>query len=223
MKRRFFTLIELLVVIAIIAILAGMLLPALNAAREKARGIKCAGNLKQHGTAVFTYSADNADYLIPYQIQHGSENKYTYWPTIMKPYLNVKYVKKGGTDEEINASRIFVCPSNHKVISFGTSYRLDADELDVVRISYTMIYYFNNSKLTKIKNPSQYVYECDSTGNGAVSKYIHVNYGIYKDVSHLPGRVARCHNNGTNALHADGHVKYYSVIPEDNVSFTEYK
>ena len=105
-NRNFFTLIELLITIAIIAILAGMLVPSLNAARESARDIACVGNMRQLGFAMLMYSDDHK--RLPDLPEETAER--TCWDAKIVTYL--------GRSQDIDRKLVYknyICDSRKEV------------------------------------------------------------------------------------------------------------
>jgi prepilin-type N-terminal cleavage/methylation domain-containing protein/prepilin-type processing-associated H-X9-DG protein len=111
--RKSFTLIELLVVIAIIAILAGMLLPALNKARDSAKKSKCIANMKQLGLATTMYAGDNTDFMP--QIGgtvSGINLSFCSWKGQILPYTAKDMPTVTSPDlRKMLQSGIFACPN----------------------------------------------------------------------------------------------------------------
>ena len=110
-KLHSFTLIELLVVIAIIAILAAILLPALNSARERGRSASCINNEKQLASAVSLYNSDNDDYN-PYAVfdYSGAGHRWA-WNTAIMSYAGVSSITPYRGNPKPYTVETFICPT----------------------------------------------------------------------------------------------------------------
>ena len=191
-----FTLIELLVVIAIIAILAAMLLPALNRARETAKTSSCRNNLKQMGTFILLYADSHDGRLIRYMPNGGLWTK-----------TNRGELFLAGTIDKAMAAKLLKCPSDPEPFA-------NADDTSMVKSSYGLNALIGGKRQSFTAHPSRICVLADTAaGNPDDGTPIRMDPNVAKQRNHLLYGALR-HANLVNVLFLDWHVASKSNVAE---------
>jgi prepilin-type processing-associated H-X9-DG protein/prepilin-type N-terminal cleavage/methylation domain-containing protein len=231
-SKKAFTLVELLVVIAIIALLMGILLPALSRAREQAKSIVCRNHLKTLATANILYASSADGWCAPAVDFTGTASNEPFWTAnrLFRRMMNL--TKQKEVADDLKMPKEYLCPTDlasgrHKnlpsnyqnVISYGYNYT------DWSPLSRHPISWSGNVpngiqaariKLSQAKRSGEKVMFIDAGDlwvmeSGANYKIYWDKYGTnlqsYRDAGQWDPVFYR-HNNGANIAFFDGHVEY---------------
>jgi prepilin-type processing-associated H-X9-DG protein/prepilin-type N-terminal cleavage/methylation domain-containing protein len=218
--KRKFTLIELLVVIAIIAILASMLLPALNAAREKAKLISCLSNEKQIMLSWQSFTMDNNDRPPPHKVddpaaadmnqRNYTEDQGSTWVSLMREYLPLGGMTYNGTSYwnviPVKArSGIIHCPSDVNLPKYEWNTQYGMIQYDIGgRFAWSVKAI---GTMSEIQKPSRKAVYGDSKYGTTHTVYFGSHFldnGSYAQWGYLR------HGGKMNFTFADGHAKTFS-------------